>query len=120
LTDDLFTVVNRAENFDNLTDLEKKHLPVIEAPDSVKAGESFEVTIEVGKLLTHPNELGHHIQWIVLLKGGVALATVHLTPVTTSPNIKLTVTLNQTETLRALERCNLHGEWEYTKLVKVE
>lgn len=103
----------------SLTDLEKKHLPVIDAPDSVKAGEPFEVTVEVGRLLAHPNEPGHHIQWIVLLNGSLTLAMVELIPVGASPKVTLTITLEKTAKLRALERCNLHGEWEYVKDVKV-
>jgi superoxide reductase len=119
LTEDLFFDINRVKDMSNLTDLEKKHLPVIDAPDSVKAGEPFEVAIEVGKLLAHPNEQGHHIQWIVLLNKSLTLAIVQLTPETTSPTVKLTVTIEKSAKLRALERCNLHGEWEYSKDVKV-
>lgn len=119
MTDDLFADINRAGDLENLTDLEKKHLPVIVAPDSTDAGESIEVTIEVGKLLTHPNEPGHHIQWISLLNGDLTIATIRLTPVATSPKVTVRVSLGKTSTLRAVERCNLHGEWEYSKKVKV-
>jgi len=38
---DLFEGVNRPADPENLTDLEKKHTPVIEVTDRVKAGESF-------------------------------------------------------------------------------
>jgi superoxide reductase len=119
LTDDLFADINRADDLENLSDLEKKHLPVIDAPDSANAGEAFEVTIDVGKLLKHPNEPGHHIQWISLFNGGIALATIQITPVATSPNVTFRVSLGKTSTLRAVERCNLHGEWEYSKKVMV-
>jgi superoxide reductase len=119
LTDDLFSKINRAENPKDLTELEKKHLPVIDAPDRVKAGEPFPVTIEVGKLLSHPNEPAHHIQWIVLLNGSVTLAIVQLTPVSSSPKVTLKITLEKNAKLRALERCNIHGEWEHSKEVKV-
>ena len=119
MIEDLFSNINRPMDAKNLTDLEKKHLPVIDAPSSVKAGEPFAVTIEVGKLLKHPSEQGHHIQWIVLLSGSLTLAIVQLTPVTTNPKVTLNLTLDKTAKLRALERCNLHGEWEYTKEIKV-
>jgi desulfoferrodoxin (superoxide reductase-like protein) len=33
---DLFSQVNRPEDPDNMTDLEKKHLPVIDAPDKAR------------------------------------------------------------------------------------
>ncbi|RMF91629.1 MAG: superoxide reductase [Methanobacteriota archaeon] len=119
MTEDLFSDINRAGDPSSLSDLEKKHLPLIDAPDSVKAGEPFEVTVEVGRLLAHPNEPGHHIQWIVLLGGSVTLAMVELTPVSTSPKVTVTITLDKTTRLRALERCNLHGEWEHSKEIKV-
>jgi superoxide reductase len=120
LTETLFSKINRAKDMRGLEDLEKKHLPVIDAPSLVKAGEPFDVSIEVGKLLKHPNELAHHIQWIVLLNGSLTLAIVQLTPVSTSPKVTVRITLDETITLRALERCNIHGEWEYIKEVKVK
>jgi superoxide reductase len=118
LTEELFSSINKAADVNNLTDLEKKHLPIIEAPDSVKAGEQFDVKIEVGKILKHPNEAAHHIQWIVLLNGSVTLAIIQLTPETTSPNVSLKLTIEKDAKLRALERCNIHGEWEFSKEVK--
>jgi superoxide reductase len=120
LTEELFKDINRAGDISNLSDLEKKHLPVIDAPDTVSPGKPFEVTIEVGKLLKHPNEQAHHIQWIVLLNGSLTLAIVQLTPTSTDPKVTLSITLDETSNLRALERCNLHGEWEYSKEVKVQ
>ncbi|MEA2037441.1 MAG: desulfoferrodoxin family protein, partial [Nanoarchaeota archaeon] len=54
--ENLFLQINKAKDPNNMNDLEKKHLPVIDCPDSVKKGEPFEITIEVGKLLKHPNE----------------------------------------------------------------
>jgi desulfoferrodoxin (superoxide reductase-like protein) len=42
--DDIFCGVNTAADLENATDLEKKHLPIISAPQSVKKGECFEVT----------------------------------------------------------------------------
>ena len=44
----------------------EKHVPVIEAPEKVKAGEVFEVKIRVGKEIPHPNTTEHHIRWISL------------------------------------------------------
>lgn len=116
---DLFGQINRAEDMSNLTDLEKKHTPVIDAPDKVNAGEPFEVTVEVGKLLKHPNEMGHHIQWVNLFSNDLLIATANFTPVLAEPKASFVVTLQKSTTLRAVERCNLHGEWEYTKKIEV-
>jgi len=39
----------------------EKHMPVIEAPEQVKAGELFEVKVSLGKEIAHPNTTEHHI-----------------------------------------------------------
>ena len=44
----------------------EKHVPAIEAPATVKAGEVFNVTVSVGKEVAHPNTTEHHIRWIRL------------------------------------------------------
>jgi len=44
----------------------EKHVPVIECPDQVKAGEVFEVKVGLGKEIAHPNTTEHHISWISL------------------------------------------------------
>jgi len=95
-----------------MTDLEKKHTPVITAPDSVKADECFEVVIEVGKLLAHPNEHGHFIEFIELYADDTFLARTDLTAVKTCPVTTFRVVLDHAhKELRAYERCNLHGCW---------
>jgi len=120
LTPDLFAGVNAPLDPANLTDLEKRHLPVITAPETVKAGEFFEVTVEVGRLLPHPSERAHFIHVIELYAGPVALASFLPTAVTTSPILKASVRLSKNlGPLRAREACNLHGIWEATKDVAV-
>jgi superoxide reductase len=111
--EDIFCGVNMAEDIEQASDLEKKHLPIISAPARVKKGEFFEVTIEVGKLLQHPNEPGHFIQFIELYADGTYLARMDFTAKTTCPVMKTSVAFEQSYSkLRAFERCNLHGVWE--------
>jgi len=112
--EDLFCGQNKAktENIEDMTDLEKKHTPVISAPAKVKKGESFEVNIEVGKYLAHPNENAHFIEWIELYSGDTYLARVNLEPRLTVPQVKFVVALDHGHALVAKERCNLHGVWE--------
>lgn len=120
--EDLFCGIKKAQSKE-MSDLEKKHTPVIEAPDAVKAGESFEVEVEVGKLLAHPNEAGHHFQWIELWHGDTFLVRLDLTPVFSDPKLVTWITLTHPHddlSLRALARCNLHGVWEGTKSIRVE
>ena len=40
----------------------EKHVPIIDAPSKVKAGEPFMVTVQVGKIVAHPNTVEHHIK----------------------------------------------------------
>ncbi len=100
------------------------HTPKIEAPDSVKAGESFNVKISVGP---HPNTVPHSIRYIEVFFyeegrsfNPITLAKVHLTPEYADPNITLTLKLKKSGVLYAVEYCNLHGLWEARKEVKVE
>ena len=116
---DLFEGVNRPADPENPTDLEKKHIPVIEVADGVKAGESFPVTVHVGKLLTHPNEHGHHIEFIDLYVDRTFLARADLSGVRTGPKVTFNVILDKSGTLRTFESCNLHGVWENDEPVEV-
>jgi superoxide reductase len=119
-SEDLFCGVNTTQDVKRAGDLEKKHLPVITAPKSVKKGEHFEVAVEVGKLMAHPNEPGHFIQFIELYAGDTYLARMEFTPVTTCPVMKVCVSLDHGHgKLRAFERCNLHGSWEYDVDIEV-
>jgi len=118
----LFCQVNTPKDLASPTELEKKHLPVISVPANLKAGETFEVTVEVGKLLAHPNEPSHFIEWIDLYANWVFLARISLSAATTQPTLKIPVTMPhgiKQLTLRAFERCNMHGVWEGTKEISI-
>lgn len=118
---DLFAQINQIADPANPTDLEKKHTPVISAPAKVKANACFEVTVEVGKLLAHPNETKHFIEFIELYAGHIYLARLDLTAVTTCPVMKVCVQLPKNlGPLRAFQRCNLHGVWTAEKAITVE
>jgi superoxide reductase len=111
--EDIFCGVNTAESAETANDLEKKHLPIISAPESVKSGECFEVTVEIGKLLEHPSEPGHFIQFVELYAGDTYLARMDFTAKTTCPIMKTCASLDHGHgKLRAFARCNLHGTWE--------
>src|SRR5665648_644157 len=117
-----FCGINKPANESNLTDAEKKHIPVITAPDTVKAGEPFDVTIEVGSI-PHVMEIVHHIQWIDLYSGDNFISKVVLTPEFTKAKVTLTLVksgAHPTATLRAVERCNVHGMWEATKKITIK
>jgi len=120
LAPDLFSGVNTPVDAHNLTDLEKKHLPVITAPDEVAAGEFFEVCVEAGSLLPHPNERGHFVHLIEVFAGDMMLARLMPAAVVARPVLRVSVRLPiGAGALRARAVCNLHGVWEATRTVAV-
>jgi len=118
----LFCGLNKPADPANLSEMEKKHIPVIDCPDTVKAGQPFPVKIKVGEV-PHVSEEAHHIQWVEIKSGENLYARVELTPVLSLPEV--TVTLKKAgkhrrTKLRAIERCNIHGLWEAEKEITVE
>jgi len=118
--EDILCGVNEPKDKGNLTDLEKKHLPVIDAPNEVKKDEIFNVSVEVGRLLAHPNEAGHFIEWIELYCGDTFLARVSLSGGASAPKVSIPLKLTHAHgPLKVWDKCNLHGLWESTKDIKV-
>ena len=118
----LFCGMNTPKDTSHMTELEKKHTPVIECPDAVKAGEPFQVRIHVGEI-PHVMEEGHFVQWIDVYFKQNFFARVELTPKFTRPDITLTLerhSKHKVSTLRVIERCNLHGQWEATKDITID
>jgi superoxide reductase len=117
----LFCGINTPKDPGNMTDMEKKHVPIIECPDTVKPGTPFPVAIKIGAI-PHVMEEGHHIQWIEVYFGRNFNARIALTPAFTRPEITLTLVKggkHDSSTLRVMERCNLHGQWEATKDIRI-
>jgi superoxide reductase len=108
----------------------EKHVPSIDAPDSVKAEEWMTVTVQVGKEIPHPNTVEHHINWIQLYytpnEGKFAYDLGRVTfnshgegPASTDSKATFHFKVSQAGTLNAVSYCNLHGLWESSKAVKV-
>ena len=116
----LFCGINTPKDIENMTDLEKKPFPVITTPARVKKGECFEVAVEVGKLLKHPNEPAHYINFIDIYADHTYLARLDLTPQKTCPIMKICLSLDHIhEKLRAFAHCNIHGVWESQAKIEV-
>jgi superoxide reductase len=116
----------------------EKHVPVIEAPDTSKAGEKLSVKVSVGKEIAHPNTTEHHIRWIKLFfkpnegKFAYELSTFEFNahgestegankgPVYTEPSGQVVINLSSSGTLLAVAYCNIHGLWESSKTITVE
>ena len=115
----------------------EKHTPVIEAPESVKAGEIFQVKVTLGKEIAHPNTTEHHISWISLYfhpegkkfphqvghfeftAHGESTAGANQGPVYTHHEVIVSMKISEPGTLHAVSMCNIHGLWESSKAISV-
>lgn len=116
----------------------EKHVPVIEAPEKVKPGETVTITVSVGKEIAHPNTTEHHIRWIKLFfkpdnskfvydlgsfefsAHGESTDGANKGPVFTEPLAVTAVKVSTSGTLLASAYCNIHGLWESSKALTVE
>ena len=115
----------------------EKHVPVIECPDTVAAGEFFEVTVSLGKEIAHPNETKHHICWIkvyFLPEGGkfpfeignfefsahgASVEGPDTSGVYTNHVVTCAMKTGVSGTVMASSYCNIHGLWENAKTISV-
>ena len=115
----------------------EKHVPAIECPGKVAAGEAFEIKLSVGKAIAHPNTTEHHISWITLYyqpdgskfvyqvghyefsAHGQSTSGPNEGPVYTAPHIITTLKVDKPGTLLALAYCNIHGLWESSVEIQV-
>ncbi|UCC33182.1 MAG: class II SORL domain-containing protein [Candidatus Bathyarchaeota archaeon] len=107
--------LNKPKDWANLTDMTKKHVPIIDAPKTVQAKEPFTVKIKVGGIegVEHPNTLGHWVNWVELYAGERLISRMEFEPeMCDGYVISLNIAVNETTTLRARAFCNLHGVWE--------
>lgn len=101
----------------------ESHTPKIEAPASVKPGETFDVKVVVGP---HPNTIEHSVRWVSLYLeedgrafNPIALAKASFAPAYGQPEVVFKIQLQKGGTFHAMEYCNLHGLWTGKKEVKV-
>ena len=108
----------------------EKHVPAITGPDSVKAGDWIKLNVRVGKEITHPNTVEHHIRWIQVYytpDGGkftfdLGRATFNSHgegPIVTGSNADFHFTASASGTINAVSHCNIHGLWESSKKLSV-
>jgi superoxide reductase len=115
----------------------EKHVPVIESPAEVKAGEVFEVKVSVGKEIGHPNTTEHHISWITLYfqaegakfpyqvghyefsAHGESVEGPNQGPVFTHHAVSAALKVTKPGTLYAVALCNIHGLWENNLEIRI-
>lgn len=116
----------------------EKHVPVIECPDEVQAGEMFDVKVSLGKEIAHPNTTEHHIRWITLYfhpdGGNFTYDVSHFEfnahgestkgpnegPVYTHHGATVAMKISESGMLHAMAYCSIHGLWESSRKVTVK
>jgi len=97
------------------TTADPKHTPRISAPDSVKRGQWFEVTVAV----EHPSLSEHFVRYIALYKDTAEIARIYLHPVFSAPKVTFTIALDEGGTLRVLAEPTHSAAWEASKKISV-
>jgi superoxide reductase len=95
-----------------------KHTPRISAPDSVKRGQWFDVTVGVGTDM-HPSLAEHFVRYIALYKDTAEIARIYLHPVFSAPKVTFTIALDEGGMLRALAEPTHSAAWEASKKINV-
>lgn len=109
----------------------EKHVPVIHAPETVKAGELVNVRVFVGEEIAHPNTFEHYISWIKVYFqpeghkfpieiGSFDFSAHGESDLFTEPNACLNFKAEKSGTIYATSYCNIHGLWENSQELKVE
>jgi superoxide reductase len=116
---------------------QEKHAPAIECPNTVKAGEVFDVKVGIGTEIAHPNTTEHHIRWIALYfqpegakfpfqighfefgAHGESTEGANQGPVHTHHRVTASLKIMKSGTLYALALCNIHGVWQSSKDIGV-
>ncbi len=101
------------------TSFDAKHTPKIEAPETVKAGEWFDVKVSIGAGAEHPSLVEHSVGWIAIFKNDVEISRIYLHPVFSKPQVTFTIALDESATLKVMEAPNHTAAWVATKKVKV-
>jgi superoxide reductase len=96
-----------------------KHTPKIVAPDTVKRGQWFDVTISVGSGGEHPSLTEHFVRYIALYINTAEISRVYLHPVYSFPKVTFTIALDEGGSLRALEEPTHSAAWEVSKKITV-
>lgn len=116
----------------------EKHIPVIEAPEKIKKGDTVSIAVSVGKQILHPNTTEHHIRWIEVYfhpagekfpcqigrfefsSHGESTQGPNTSAIYTQPVIVCSLKTEKSGTIFASSYCNIHGLWENFKHLNVE
>ncbi len=111
---DINDIANEAKK-----DLIDRHSPFIHCADNAKAGELFEVRVQVGNEYTHPDDMDHYISGVSLFNGESKLAEATMLAGSlggqgkkANASITFRVVLDKNAKLTAHAYCTKHGVWE--------
>ena len=97
-----------------------KHTPkFVTAPDQVKRGQWFDVTVSVGAGGDHPSLTEHHVRYIALYLNTAEIARVYLHPIYSFPRVTFTIALDEGGMLRAIAEPTHSAGWEASKKITV-
>lgn len=102
--------IQTASDPDNLSEVEQKHVPVIDIEDT-------EVIVKVGSI-AHPMEEDHFIEWIELYLGSSLISRKNLKP-GRKPEAAFHLR-GQEGKLYAVAFCNQHGAWKCDAVAMAE
>lgn len=115
----------------------EKHVPVIEVPADIKAGEPITLSVSVGKEIPHPNTTEHHISWIDVyflpdgetfpyhlgrcefLAHGASTQGADTSGVYSDPKVSFDFKTEKSGEIIATSHCNIHGLWVNSETVKL-
>jgi superoxide reductase len=116
----------------------EKHVPVIDAPNTVKKGEVLRLNVSVGKEIAHPNTTEHHIRWIEVYfhpsnekfpyqvarfefsAHGESIQGPNTSTIFTAPDVSCAVRTEKAGSIYAVSYCNIHGLWQSSKEITVQ
>ncbi|MBN2053640.1 class II SORL domain-containing protein [bacterium] len=115
----------------------EKHVPVIECPERVNAGDWVTAKVGLGKAIAHPNTTEHHIRWIEVFFApddekfpyelgrfeftahGESAKGANQGPAYTHHEVSFGFQIKKSGVLHALAFCNIHGVWESARRIEV-
>jgi superoxide reductase len=115
----------------------EKHVPVIEAPESLGKGKTISLSVTVGKQIPHPNTTEHHIAWLRLFflpegtvvpyeigsyacaAHGASTQGPNTSGIYTEATVTIAFKTEKSGTLLASSYCNIHGLWQSSKKLSV-
>ena len=94
----------------NLTPEERRHVPVLVLPQTVRGQRPFDFVAQIG-LQPHVMTASHHIEWVEVFVGPTRVFRAELTPSVGYPIVRIPLVLDHTAELTVRAHCNLHGTW---------